>query len=262
MLVDSHCHLDFPDFADDRDQVVARARSAGIGAFQTICTKLSAFPTIRDLAARHADMYCSVGVHPHHAADEAMATPETLIRLGRHPKVIGIGETGLDYHYENSPRAAQKQSFRAHIGAARETGLPVIVHSRDADADTAEMLAEESAVGAFPGVIHCFTADREVAEMALACGLYISVSGIMTFKGARALRGIIADLPLDRLLVETDAPFLAPVPKRGRRNEPGFVCHIADSLAELLNLDPAEVAAATTRNFFALFTKARPTGMP
>jgi len=262
MLVDSHCHLNYPGLAEDLPQVLDRAAAAGVSHMLCICSRIGEFDAIRAIAEAHDHIYCSVGVHPHHAADEAMATPETLIRLGRHPKVIGIGETGLDYHYENSPRAAQKQSFRAHIGAARETGLPVIVHSRDADADTAEMLAEESAVGAFPGVIHCFTADREVAEMALACGLYISVSGIMTFKGARALRGIIADLPLDRLLVETDAPFLAPVPKRGRRNEPGFVCHIADSLAELLNLDPAEVAAATTRNFFALFTKARPTGMP
>jgi TatD DNase family protein len=258
MLVDSHCHLDFPDFADDLDGVVARARNAGVGAIQTICTRLSKFDGVRAVAERYDDMYCSVGVHPHNAGEEGPDSPEELIALTRHPKVIGIGETGLDYYYEHSPREAQDKSFRAHIAAARATGLPVIVHSRDADADTVAVLADEAGKGAFPGLIHCFSAGRQVAEKAIELGMMVSLSGIVTFKAADELRAIVRDLPLDRLLVETDAPYLAPVPKRGKRNEPAFVAHTAAFVAELLGIEAEALAEQTTRNFFKLFDKARP----
>jgi len=256
MLVDSHCHLDFDDFADDRDEVVARARRAGVGAFQTICTKLSKFDKVRAVAARHDDMYCSVGVHPHQADAEGQRDPDRLIELAANAKVIGIGETGLDYYYDNSTREAQRTSFRAHIAAARATGLPVIVHSRDADDDTIAILRDEAGKGAFPGLIHCFTAGPALAACAVDLGLSISVSGIITFRNAEALRETIRGVPADRLLVETDAPFLAPVPNRGKRNEPAFVVDTAARLAELLAMTPAALAERTTRNFFALFRKA------
>lgn len=257
MLVDSHCHLDFPDFGDDRDAVFARARDAGVGVVVTICTHLSKFAAVRAIAAARDDVYCTVGVHPHEAEGEGVAGPEPLLALARDdPKVVGIGETGLDYHYEYSPRPAQQESFRGHIAAARETGLPLIVHTREADDDTVEILREEYAAGAFPGVIHCFTATRELAEAALALGFYISVSGIATFKQAGPLRDIIRDVPIDRLLVETDAPYLAPVPMRGQRNEPAFVAHTAATVAELKGLDPAALAEVTSDNFFRLFRRA------
>ncbi|HEX7006723.1 MAG TPA: TatD family hydrolase [Alphaproteobacteria bacterium] len=257
MLVDSHCHLDFPDFAEDLDGVMTRARDAGVGAMITICTRLSRFDEVRAIAEARENVWCSVGVHPHEAAEEGGDDPRRLLELARHDKVVGIGETGLDYHYEHSPRDAQQRSFRAHIAAAREAGLPLIVHTRDADADTIAILAEEQAKGAFTGLIHCFSSSREVAEKALEMGLYISISGIVTFKKAEALRETVAAVPLDRLLVETDAPYLAPVPHRGKRNEPAFVAGTAACVAEIKGIAPEELARATTDNFFRLFAKAR-----
>ncbi len=258
MLVDSHCHLDFPDFAADIDGVLARAAEAGVGALQTICTRVTRFDAVRGLAEAHPQVWCSVGIHPHHVAEEPAITAEHLVRMAAHPKVIGIGETGLDFHYDNSPRPAQEASFRCHIAAARETGLPLIVHTRSADAETCRILREEAGQGAFPGVIHCFSAGRAVAETALEIGLSISFSGILTFKNADEVRAVARDVPADRLLVETDAPYLAPVPHRGRRNEPAHVRHTAARLAELKGLDEAALARATTDNFFRLFAKARP----
>ncbi|MDJ0950510.1 MAG: TatD family hydrolase [Alphaproteobacteria bacterium] len=263
MLVDSHCHLDFPDFAEDFDAMLERARAAGVGTMVTICTHLSRFAAVRAIAAARDNIYCTVGVHPHEAAGEGVRVPDKLIALADDEKVVGIGESGLDYYYEHSPRAAQQESFRAHIKAARETGLPLIVHTRDADADTAAILREAHGEGPFTGVIHCFSTSRQMAEDALALGLYISISGIATFKQAGPLREIIRDIPLDRLLVETDAPYLAPVPMRGRRNEPAFVAHTAAAVADVLGVAPAALAERTTENFFRLFGKARrPSAQP
>lgn len=255
MLVDSHCHLDFPDFADELDQVVQRARDAGVGLMLTICTHLTRFPRVLAVAERYDDIYCTVGVHPHEAGNEPEATMETLVDLARHPKVVGFGETGLDYFYDKSPRERQRSSFRAHIAAARQAGLPVIVHTRDADRDTMDILAEEHAKGAFPGLIHCFSSSRELAEKSMELGLYISLSGIVTFKKAEALQDTVRTLPLDRILVETDCPYLAPIPYRGKRNEPAYVAHTAAKVAELLGTDAREVARASTANFKALFAK-------
>ncbi len=258
MLVDSHCHLDFPDFADDLDDALARARGRGVICFQTICTRMSEFEPVCAIAERYDDVYCSVGVHPHNAADEPPVSTETLVNLAQHPKVIGIGETGLDYHYENSPRAAQQRNFRVHIQAARETGLPLIVHTRDADDDTIAILEDETGKGPFPGVIHCFSAGSAVADCALRLGMMISLSGIVTFRNAQALRDIAAGLPAERILVETDAPYLAPVPNRGKRNEPAFVADTARCMADLLGISEEALARQTTANFFSLFAKARP----
>jgi len=260
MLVDSHCHLDFPDFAEEIDAVVARAGDAGVGTMLTISTRLTTFDRVLAIAERFDRVWCSVGVHPHEAAREPDATAERLVALARHPKVVGIGETGLDYHYEHSPRESQRTAFRAHAAAARETGLPLIVHTREADGDTADILADEMGKGSFTGLIHCFSTSRQLAEKALEMGFYISVSGILTFPKAEPLRTIVAEVPLARLLVETDAPYLAPVPRRGKRNEPAFVAHTAARLAELKGLAPDDIATATTDNFFALFGKARRPG--
>ena len=256
MLVDSHCHLDFPDFGDDLDGVLARAAQAGVGTLQTICTRVTQFdigpqPGGKPMRA----IWCSVGIHPHHVAEEPEVSADHLVRMAEHPKVIGIGETGLDFHYDNSPRPQQEASFRQHIAAARETGLPLIVHTRSADEDTCRILREEAGKGAFPGVIHCFSAGRAVAETALEIGLYVSFSGILTFKNAEEVRAVARDVPVDRLLVETDAPYLAPVPHRGRRNEPAHVVHTAARLAELKGMDDAALAQVTTANFFMLFSK-------
>lgn len=256
MLVDSHCHLDYLARDNDLDGVIARARDAGVGAMITICTKLSEFETVRGIAAREPDVWCSLGVHPHEAEGEGQRSPERLIALAAHEKVVGIGETGLDYYYEHSPREAQKESFRAHIEAARATGLPLIVHTRDADEDTVAILREAYAAGPLSGVIHCFTAGAVLARAALDIGFYISVAGIVTFKKAEALRAVVADVPMDRLLIETDSPYLAPVPMRGKRNEPAFVAHTAAALAKLKGMPVAEIADATTDNAFRLFNKA------
>lgn len=253
MLVDSHCHLDFAEAAE-RPEIIARAKRAGVRTLLTISTKLEEFPTVRAIAESDPDIWCSVGVHPHEAAVEPAATLDGLVAATRHPKVVGIGETGLDFYYEHSPRARQAEVFRIHIAAAREAGVPLIVHTRDADPETIAILEEE---GPPAGVIHCFSTGRALAERAVALGFYISISGIATFKTATELRDIVRDLPLDRLLVETDAPYLAPVPLRGKRNEPAFVTHTAALVAELKGITPDELARATTANFFRLFTKAR-----
>ncbi len=262
MLVDSHCHLDFPDYAEDRDQVIRRARMQGVGTMLTISTKLSSFAAVRGIAESDADIYCSVGIHPHEAANEdgggAKADTARLVELTGHPKVIGIGETGLDYHHEHAPRDIQIRSFRAHIASARQTGLPLIVHARDADADMAAILREEYAKGAFSGLLHCFSSSRALADAALDIGFYISFSGIVTFKNATDVRETAKAVPLDRILVETDAPYLAPVPHRGKRNEPAFVAQTAAAIAVLRGIAPQDLAAASTANFFRLFGKARP----
>jgi TatD DNase family protein len=255
VLVDSHCHLDFPDFASEVEEVVARAGSAGVKLMVTISTKVSEFDRVRAIAERFPSVYCSVGIHPHEAESEPEIDTARLVELAKHPKVVGIGETGLDYYYEHAPREAQRKSFRAHIAAARETGLPLIVHTRDADDDTAEILAEEMGKGAFPGLLHCFTSSKALADKALAHGFYISLSGIVTFKSAAELQETAKTVPLDRLLVETDAPYLAPIPKRGKRNEPSFVVHTAAKLAELKNVDVETLGKTTSENFLKLFSR-------
>lgn len=256
-LVDSHCHLDFPDFAEELDEVVARAGRAGVGTLLTICTHVTRFGQVRDLAHRFANVWCSVGIHPHEAGREPATDAARLIDLAADPKVVGFGETGLDYFYEHSPRADQQRAFRAHIQAARESGLPLIIHSRDADADMAAILREEAGQGTFPGLVHCFSSGPELAETALELGLYLSFSGIVTFPKAEALREVVRQVPPDRLLVETDAPYLAPVPKRGKRNEPAFTAHTAARIAEVLDIPAVDLAARTTDNFFTLFAKAQ-----
>lgn len=255
MLVDSHCHLDFPDFAEERDAVVARAVAAGVGHMVTISTRVRRFDEIRAIAETYPEVTCSVGTHPHNAAEEEDVDLDTLVRLAEHPRVVAIGEAGLDYHYDTAPRAAQMAGFRRHIAAARATGLPLVIHARAADEDVARVLEEEMGRGPFKAVLHCFSSGAGLAAAGLKLGLYVSFSGILTFKGSTELRDIAATVPLDRLLVETDAPYLAPVPKRGGRNEPAFVTHTAAVLAETLRLPPAMVAEATTDNFYRLFGK-------
>lgn len=256
MLVDSHCHLDYLEKDGDLDAVLERARAAGVERLVTIGTKLSSFDEVLAIAERFDDVCCSVGVHPHEAAEEGQKDPDRLIALAAHPKVVGIGETGLDYYYEHSPRGAQQQSFRSHIAAARETDLPLIVHARDADDDTVKILQDEYAQAPFRGVIHCFTAGPALAQAALEIGFYISLAGVVTFKKAEALRDTVRQVPLDRLLVETDSPYLAPVPMRGKRNEPAFVAHTAAALADLLEVSPEALTKTTGENFRRLFSKA------
>ncbi|MGZ0190535.1 MAG: TatD family hydrolase, partial [Alphaproteobacteria bacterium] len=254
-IVDSHCHLDFDNFEGDLEEVVKRAREAGVCRMVTICTKTSSFDRVLAIAERFDDVFCSVGVHPHEAAREGDISLERLVGLTGHPKVVGIGESGLDYFYDNAPREAQKVSFLTHIQAARETGLPLIVHSRDADEDMAEILEEEYRQGPFPGLLHCFTAGPELARRAVAIGFYISLAGIITFKSAESIRQTVVMVPNDRLLVETDAPYLAPVPMRGKRNEPAFVRHTHAVLASVKGVDEAAFAEQTTENFLRLFSK-------
>ena len=253
MLVDSHCHLDYAT-PEERPEILARARRAGIAAMLTIGTKIAEFPAVRAIAESQPDVWCSVGIHPHEAASEDDQAVASLVPLTEHPRVVGIGETGLDFHYEHSPRERQEEVFRAHCRAARATGLPLIVHTRDADAETARILAEEKPPA---GVIHCFSTGRQLAEKAIELGFHISLSGILTFKNAGGLRAIARDLPLERLLIETDAPYLAPVPLRGKRNEPAFIVHTLACLAELKGMTPPELAGITAGNFFRLFNKAR-----
>jgi TatD DNase family protein len=255
MLIDSHCHLDFPELKSDLDGVLARARGAGVDLMVTISTRVRRFDEVLAIAEGNHQVFCSVGTHPHHAAEEPDVTADELIVLASHPKVVAIGEAGLDYHYDNSPRADQERGFRTHIEVARATGLPLVIHARDADADIARILEEETGKGAFPFVLHCFTGSPELARRGLALGGYVSFSGVVTFKNAAALRDIASEVPLDRLLVETDAPYLAPEPLRGRSNEPAFVANIAARLAAVRALSEAEMAHATTENFFRLFRK-------
>jgi TatD DNase family protein len=258
MLIDSHCHLDFPDFAADLDAVAERARSAGVTRMVTISTRIKRHQEVLAVAARFPDVYCSVGTHPHHADQELdIGVAELIARTG-HPKVVAIGEAGLDYHYDNSPHAAQLRGFRTHIAAARATGLPLVIHSRDADAEMALVLEEETGKGAFPAVLHCFTGGRELARRAIALGLFISFTGILTFKKSDELREIARGLPADRILVETDAPYLAPGRHRGRRNEPAYVVETAKVLAETRGVPTEEIARLTSENFFRLFAKVSP----
>lgn len=255
MLIDSHCHLDFPDFAADLDGVVARARAAGVGLMLTVSTRLRRLDELLAIAERFPDVYCSAGTHPHHAEEEADVSVAEIVALTDHPRVAAIGEAGLDYHYDKSPRALQQQGFRRHIAAARETGLPLIIHTREAEDDTAAILEEEMGKGAFPGLLHCFTSRPELARRAVELGLFISFSGVLTFRKLGALRELAAELPLDQLLVETDAPFLAPEPMRGKTNEPAYVRHTAKVLAQARGMSEAGLAEATTDNFYRLFRK-------
>jgi TatD DNase family protein len=255
MLVDSHCHLDFPDFSAELDTVVARARAAGIGRIVTISTRVKKHARVLAIAERFPEIFCSVGTHPHNAHDELDIDAKALVRFTKHPKIVAIGEAGLDYHYDNSPRAAQAASFRQHIAAARVTALPLVIHSRDCDTDMAQILREESGKGAFPAVLHCFTGGRDLAFTAIELGHYVSFTGILTFKNSDALREIAAALPAERILVETDAPYLAPLPHRGNRNEPAYVAETAKVLAEVRGVSPGEIARQTTENFFRLFSK-------
>ncbi|MGF7009268.1 TatD family hydrolase [Aminobacter sp. BE322] len=255
MLVDSHCHLDFPDFAEERAAVVARARAAGVERMVTISTRVKRFPQILAIAEEFDEVYCSVGTHPHNAGEELDVTAAELVRLAGHPKVVAIGEAGLDYFYDKAPRDAQAKGLRTHIAAARETGLPLVIHARQADEDMAAILTEETGKGAFPFILHCFSSGAELARIGVALGGYVSFSGILTFKNSADLRDIASDVPRDRLLVETDAPYLAPIPHRGKRNEPAYVANTAAVLAETIGVSAEEVAAITTDNFFRLFTK-------
>ena len=259
MLVDSHCHLNYKGLREDVGGVIERARAAGVGTMLGISTRQSEWAEVIALAEAHPDIWATVGIHPHEADTHPDIDAVRLIATAAHSKVIGIGETGLDYFYDHSDRDRQRASFRAHIAAARETGLPLIVHTRDAEADTAAILTEEMGKGAFPGVIHCFTASAAFAEQALALGFYISLSGILTFKNAKDLQATAAALPADRILVETDSPFLAPMPLRGKVCEPAYVVHTAAFLAQLRGVDAELLATQTTDNFFRLFARARPT---
>lgn len=255
MLVDSHCHLDFPELGDELDAVLARAREAGVELMVTISTRVAQFDKLKAIVEAHDNVFCSIGTHPHNAAEEPDVTVEELVEIARHPKVVAIGEAGLDYHYDNSPRDVQKKVFRTHIAAARETGLPLVIHAREADADVARILEEETKAGAFPFVLHCFTSGPDLAHCGLALGGYLSFSGVLTFKSANALRDIALAIPYDRVLVETDAPYLAPEPFRGRTNEPSFVVYTAARLANVRGVSDAEMARFTTDNFFRLFHK-------
>jgi TatD DNase family protein len=255
MLVDSHCHLDFPDFADELDAIVARAEAAGIGRMVTISTRVRQHDALLAITQRFPNVYCSVGTHPHHADEEDGIAAEELIELTQHPKVVALGEAGLDYFYDNGSPEAQERGFRAHIAAARATGLPLVIHTRDADDDCGRILEDEMAKGSFRAVLHCYTGGRELAMKAIGLGLSISFTGILTFKKSQALRDLAAELPADRIMVETDAPYLAPGKYRGKRNEPSYVVETAKVLAETRGVSVDEIARQTTENFFRLFSK-------
>jgi TatD DNase family protein len=255
LLVDSHCHLDFPDFAADLDAIMERAAAADVARVVSISTRVRQFDELLAIVVRFANVFGSIGTHPHYAHEELDVTIEELVERSRHPKVVAIGEAGLDYHYDYSPRDAQEIGFRHHIAAARATGLPLVVHAREADADIARILEEESGKGAFAAVLHCFTASRELALRAIDLGFYIGFTGILTFKKSEELRAIAAELPADRILVETDAPYLAPGKFRGKRNEPSYVTHTARTLAAARGVTFDEIARQTTENFFRLFRK-------
>ena len=255
-IVDSHCHLDFPDFAGEEAAVVARARAAGVGRMVTICTRLRQEPQVRALAEAHAPVFYAAGTHPMSAAEEPLATVAELVALARHPKMVAIGETGLDYYWHKDAPEWQRERFRVHIRAARHCGLPLVVHTRDSAADTLRVMKEEGA-DAVGGVMHCFTETWEVASAALDLGFHLSFSGILTFKNALQIKEVAKKAPLDRILVETDAPYLAPVPFRGKLNQPAYVHHVAEELARLRGISLAEVADATTTNFIRLFPRTR-----
>lgn len=256
MFVDSHCHLNYKGLVEQQGEVLARARENGVSAMLNISTREREWDEVIGLAEQESDVWASVGIHPHEADQHAGMDCEKLVEKSNHPRVVAVGETGLDYYYDHSDRQQQRTGFREHIKASRQTGLPIIIHTRDAEADTAAILTEEMQKGAFTGVIHCFTASADFARIALDLGLYISLSGIVTFKNARDLQDIAAWLPSDRLLVETDAPFLAPIPHRGRTGEPAFVADTARYVAQLRNVKPEALAAQTSDNFYRLFSKA------
>ncbi len=262
MLVDSHCHLDFPDFKNELDAVVARAEAAGIGRLVTISTRVRRHAELIAIVERYPNVFCSIGTHPHHAHEELDIGSDELIAASHHPKVVAIGEAGLDYHYDNSPRDAQEQGFRTHIVAARQTGLPLVIHSREADDDMAAILRDEMGKGPFPAVLHCFTGGRGLAFAGIELGLYVSFTGILTFKNSSELRAIAKDLPADRILVETDSPYLAPGKFRGKRCEPAYVVETAKVLAETRGVSPDEIARQTTENFFRLFAKVPKPAVP
>nr|WP_298684652.1 TatD family hydrolase [uncultured Dongia sp.] len=255
-LVDSHCHLDFDDFGSDMEAVLARAKENGVERMLTICTRVTKFDQVLAIAAAHDNIRCTVGIHPHEAEHEPDVDVARLVELAKHPKVVGIGEAGLDYFYDKSPRERQQQVFATHIEASRVSGLPIVVHSRDADEDTVRLLQDGARKGGLTGVIHCFTSTQYLADAALEMGFYISLSGIVTFKSAGALRDVAKSIPHDRLLVETDSPYLAPIPMRGKRNEPSFVRHTASYVADFLGLSLPDLAQTTTANFDRLFAKA------
>lgn len=256
MLVDSHCHLDFPDLAADEDGVLARAERAGIGLMATISTRVRRNAILQAIAARRDNVVFTVGTHPHHAAEEVDVTTAEIVDLSAHPKCVGIGEAGLDYHYDRSPRDVQQRVFRTNIAAARETGLPLVIHAREADADMIRILEDETGRGAFKAVLHCFTSGEALARAGIELGFYVSFSGVLTFKKSDELRRIAGLVPLDRLLVETDAPYLAPEPYRGKRNEPSYVVETAKILAATRGMTPEAMAELTTANFLTLFSKA------
>ena len=258
MLIDSHCHLSYDGLVDQIPAVIERAYQKGVTHMLCICSRLSEFELVSQLAETNDNVFCSVGIHPHDSEKEADTDVQTLVKLANHRKTIGIGETGLDFFYDNSPRNIQEKNFRTHIGAARESGLPIIIHTRDADDKTISVLREEYKDGPFSGVIHCFSAGEQLATAALELGFFISLSGIITFQNATKLRETVKLLPLDRILVETDSPFLAPVPVRGTQNEPAYVVHTVKKLAEIFDVSFEEISAITTKNFFELFNKARP----
>jgi TatD DNase family protein len=257
MLVDSHCHLDFPDFSDDLDGIVSRAAAAGIGRMVTISTRVRRLDELIAIAERFDNVYCSVGTHPHHADEEDGIPADELIGLTNHPKVVALGEAGLDYFYDNGSPEAQARGFRTHIAAARATSLPLVIHTREADEDCARILEEETAKGSFAAVLHCYTGGRELALKAISLGLYIGFTGILTFKKSDALRALAAELPADRILVETDSPYLAPGKFRGKRNEPAYVVEVAKVLAETRGVSLEEISRQTTENFFRLFSKVK-----
>lgn len=259
MIVDSHCHLDYDDFkVEGVGEIVSRARSAGVAHFLTICTEIAKFPQVLEVAKAYPFIHCTVGTHPHHAAEagEIDVTAEQLVDLTKDPKVVGIGETGLDYHYNHSPAAEQQKVFATHIEAAGETGLPLIIHTREADDDTIRIMRDVGKHNV-KGVMHCFSGGQALADASMELGFYISFSGIITFKKADDLRDVVRHVPLERMLVETDSPYLAPIPHRGKRNEPAFVVHTAQMVAELKGISVDEVAKRTTENFFTLFDKAK-----
>lgn len=258
-VIDSHCHLDFADFAAERDEIVVRAHAAGVARMVTISTRIKRFDEIAAIAEAYDQVFCSVGTHCLNAAEEPDTSADDLCRLAEHPKCVAIGEAGLDYHYDHAPRDVMEKGFRAHIAAARITGLPLVIHAREADEDVARILTEETERhGAFPMILHCFTAGRGLAVRALELGAYVSFSGILTFKSAESIRAVAAEVPEDRLLVETDAPYLAPIPHRSKRNEPAFVIHTAQTLAQTRGVSYEHIAAVTTANFHRLFTKVPP----
>ena len=253
MLIDSHVNLHAPQFAEDRDEVIARARQAGVGLMVTICDKVSSFEAVHALAITHADIWCTVGTHPHEAKENPSLGVDILTELAGRPRVVGIGETGLDFHYDLSPRDVQEQVFRVHIEAARRTGLPLVVHTREADEAMGRILVQEYAHKPFKLLMHCYTSGPELARRAAALGAWFSVSGIATFRAAEAVRAVIADMPPDRIIVETDCPYLAPVPFRGRRNEPAYIAHVLAKLAEIRGWSLAEAETRTETAFFELF---------